>query len=82
MIPIILLLKKKKKFNLRNFQVSFFSKFIFLTSLVACSSKMRKRYTLREVCMYMHGAGKQNGKGPSVKVKVFQSDTGKQINLK
>lgn len=32
--------------------------------------------------MYMLGAGKQNGKGPSVKVKVFQSDTGKQINLK
>ena len=80
MLPIIFLLKKKK-FNLRNFQVYFFSKFIFLTSLVTCSRKMRKRCTLREVCMYVHGAGERNGKEPSAKVKVSQSDTGKQINL-
>ena len=73
---------KKKKIKLEKFSSLFFSKFIFLTSLVTCSRKMRKRYTLREVCMYVHGAGKRNGKGPSVKVNIFQSDTGKQINLK
>lgn len=27
--------------------------------------------------MHVHGAGKRNGKGPSVKVKVFQFDTEK-----
>lgn len=72
----------KIRITLRNFQVSFFSKFIFLTSWLPAQARWEKGTLYRKYVCTCMGLGSGMVRGPSVKVKVFQSDTEKQINLK